>query len=276
MHHHSNTKFIYNFYFVFTHSLSFTQYNTNMSSATAPTTALSNNDTPDWKRHSCSAFLAGDEIVQVVPSFSTSAPLELLSVPRLGPFRAGVSTDMPLWLALLLEKRNLAKIVPPEWLSVETLRRVLQWEQTQDLFSPLLPFYWQPLARSLVLDARIQILIQDIATVRMDKIRRNLYTLSKQSLSQETTLPIVNVTGIGALELAAIYSFVQTSFGQHLKLSRPTSNNNNNIKSAGETRHEAMKSTENNEEEDSQEEEEEEDSGDEQETAAPSRLRRFR
>lgn len=202
-----------------------------------------------------------------VPSFSTEQPLELLSVPRLGPLRAGVSIEMPLWLALLLEKRNLAKIVPPEWLSVENLRQVLKWEQTEASFSPLLPFYWQPLARHVGKEESVKILLQDIATVRMDKIRRNLHTLSHQSLGEEQTLPIVNVTGIGALELAAIHSFVATSFGDHLKLSRPSTNTNNN-KSAQETRADAMASTNAGGDSD-------EDENDEKQAAAPSRLRRF-
>ena len=56
---------------------------------------------------------------------------------------------MPLWLALLFEKRNLASISTPAWLSVDHLKSVLEWEQTKETFSPALPYYWQPLARHL-------------------------------------------------------------------------------------------------------------------------------
>ena len=254
---------------------------------TTTTTIFSNSDTPDWKRHSCSAFLAGDEVVQVVPSFSTSQPLELLSVPRLGPLRAGVSTDMPLWLALLLEKRNLAKIQPPEWLSVDNLRAVLRWEQTDESFSRQLPFYWQPLARSSLghnnnntNSEAATILLQDIATVRTDKIRRNLHALSHQSLSQPRALPIVELQGIGALELASIRSFVSQSFEHHLRLSRPTVPSTT---SARETRADAVqrtststargRTTTTGEDSDGSD-----DGDDEEQEAAPShsRLRRFR
>jgi hypothetical protein len=94
-------------------------------------------------------------------------------------------------------------------------------------------------------------------------------------LSSESTLPIVTITGIGALELASIHSFVQMSFHQHLKLSRP-SISSNNTKSAEETRRDAAiasktKNGENEGDSDSEEEEQEKAA-----TAAPSRLRRFR
>lgn len=256
---------------------------TSTASSSTPSTTLSNNDTPDWKRHSCSAFVAGDEIVQVVPSFSLDQKLELLSIPQLGPLHAGVAVDMPLWLALLLQKRNLCRIVIPEWLSVDSLKEILQWEQSQESFSPNLPFYWQPLARSLLNSTTTnmessKILIQDIATVRMDKIRNNLHSLSKQSLKDEATLPIVNISGIGALELAAIHSFVQTSFGMHLKLSRPSTTSNSSGKSAQETRKDAMASTSGGGGGDNSEEEEDDSEDDDHQkpAAAPSRLRRFR
>lgn len=220
-------------------------------------------------------------MVEVVPSFSLEQPLELLSVTHIGPLRAGVSTEMPLWLALLLEKRNLAKISPPEWLSVENLRSVLTWEQTQDSFSSALPYYWQPLARFLGKEESVKILLQDISTIRRDKIRRNLHTLSKQSLSSSATLPIINITGIGALELASIHSFIQTSFGQHLKLSRPSSSSATTNKSAQETRNNAMasaaKSSSGGGKDDSDDESnDEEENQQSKPAAAPSRLRRFR
>ena len=181
---------------------------------------------------------------------------------------------MPLWLALLLEKRNLASISTPAWLSVDHLKSVLEWEQTKETFSPALPYYWQPLARHLEQEEAAKILLQDIGMVRMDKIRRNLHTLSKQSLSSESTLPIVNITGIGALELASIHSFVQMAFSQHLQLSRPSSTNTNN-KSAEETRRDAaMASKKNNGDGDSESEQEEEEQ--QEKPAAASRLRRFR
>ena len=238
---------------------------TSSAALTRTLTALDHiDDTPDWKRHSCSAFLAGDVVVEVVPSFTIEHSLELLSVPRLPPLRAGVSSQVPLWLALLLEKRNLGKIQSPEWLSVNNLTRVLKWEQTEDQFSPHLPFYWQVIGRSLAQEESVKILLEDISEIRMDKIRRNIHALSQQSLSQSHALPCIDVTGIGALEVAAIHSFVTTAFRHHLVLSRPT--NNKTTASAQETRQQAMKQTTVESEDDDDEEEEK---------SAP-RLRRFR
>lgn len=243
---------------------------TTMASSSTATTTL-NQDTPEWKRHACSVFLAGDEVVEIVPSFSIATTrLELLTVPKLPLLQAGVPSRAPLWLALLLEKRNLCKIQSPEWMSVENLRDVLKWEQTQELFSPLLPFYWQPISRSLMnnLEESCKILLQDIAEVRRDKIRRNLHTLSQQALSQNATLPIIDVTGIGALELAFIHSFVKTAFSNHMKLSQPESttveekSNRPSVARGKATGDVDASDDEENEEED--------------ETAAPSTSRRLR
>ena len=58
--------------------------------------------------------------------------------------------------------------------------------------------------------------------MRMDKIRRNLHSLSQQSLGTLEPLPVIDVTGIGSLELAAIEPFCATAFQHHMLLSSST------------------------------------------------------
>jgi GINS complex subunit 2 len=178
------------------------------------------------KRLACCDFLAGDELVSIVPSFSYNKPVELMSRTRMGPWSAGIETQVPLWLALLLHTKSLARIVPPDWLQVETLQRILKHEQEEDHFSKELPFYFQSIAQALLrtndLDQQeaIRILVQDISTIRLDKIRKNLHTLSEQSLRTGDPLPIIDVTGIGSMELAIIAPFCRTAFGHYEMLTK--------------------------------------------------------
>jgi hypothetical protein len=137
------------------------------------------------------------------------------------------------------------------------------------------------IARSLAKEESVKILLEDISEIRTDKIRRNLHALSQQSLSNPQALPFIDVTGIGALELAAIHSFVTTAFHHHQLLSQKQQQlqkETNNT--AQEARQQAMRQTsaasaaaavagENNS--DSEEEEKEKASS----LAAP-RLRKFR
>lgn len=152
--------------------------------------------------------------------------MELIS-GNVGPFRAGMDTVVPLWLATMLRRRKLAKIVPPSWLDVEVLREVLRFERDlkEQSFSPDLPFRHAEIARAVLSACRagsgtgssagdgggdteipnadqIKILFEDIATVRMDKIRRNVHQLSSSILKQRSkTESIIDVTNIGSLEM---------------------------------------------------------------------------
>lgn len=179
----------------------------------------------DHKRHACSEFLAGDEMITVVPSFSYPKPLELISMAKIGPFAAGIQVSCPLWLATLLKQKSLCRIQAPHWMEVDILKKILKFEQDTDSFSKDLPFRYQEISRSLLAmgdledQESIRILCQDISTVRMDKIRRNLHTLSEQSLGNAEPLPVIDVTGIGSLELAAIEPFCATAFKHHFMLS---------------------------------------------------------
>ena len=49
-------------------------------------------------------------------------------------------------------------------------------------------------------------------TVRRDKIRRNVHTLSHQIMSKERSMPVIEVSGIGSLEILAVRPFLQQAF----------------------------------------------------------------
>ena len=191
-----------------------------------------------------STFLAGDEPITIIPSFNLSEPMELLS-GIVGPFRAGMDATVPLWLATMLRRRKLAKIIPPSWLDVEVLRDVLRFERdpNEEIFSPDLPFRHAEISRAILSACRagsgtgsaagdaggdteipnadqVKLLLEDIASVRMDKIRRSVHQLSSSTLKTRSKKEIIiDVTNIGSLEMHAIKPFVTQAFRLSRELS---------------------------------------------------------
>jgi len=173
--------------------------------------------------------------------------LGLISRP-VGPFVAGVDLIVPTWLGLMLRKKGLCKIIAPDWMDVTFLQSILDIERDPAIasFAPNLPHRYAELARSLLevchtsssasgglggTDARnatamdlggggeeipnaaqVKLLLEDIATVRMDKIRKNVHDLSNNTLSKERHVPIIDVSGIGSLEILAVRPFLQRAF----------------------------------------------------------------
>ena len=208
-------------------------------------------------KHACASFLAGDTLIRVIPSFNYNA-IQLISRSTVGPFIAGVDMMMPLWLGTMLRRKGLAKIVAPDWMDVAFLEQVLQFERdpTEASFSADLPHNHAEVARALLsacatasgvsgscIDTydlgvgeeipnanKVKLLLEDISTVRMDKIRKNVHTLSNQTLCKAKPVPIINVTGIGSLEILAVRPFLQTAFKDQNMISKmPQSRTNKNL-----------------------------------------------
>jgi hypothetical protein len=53
---------------------------------------------------------------------------------KYGPFRPQIQVSVPLWLASILKKQGRCIIVAPKWLSISSLRTVLESERTDDVF----------------------------------------------------------------------------------------------------------------------------------------------
>lgn len=210
---------------------------------------------PTSRALAVSTFLACDESIVIIPSFSLSEPLTLISAGIVGPFRAGMNIAVPLWLGLMLRRRKLARLLLPPWMDSDNLRNVLRYERDvrEATFSPDLPWRHAELARAILgacgLGAAgsagggsggddnghgggggggaeipnahaIKLLLEDIASVRMDKIRRNVHQLSSTTLKARSgTEIVIDVTNIGSLEMHAIKPFVLESFRLHRELS---------------------------------------------------------
>src|SRR4051794_21798706 len=92
-------------------------------------------------------FLAEDDPIFIIPTFRTDSLLFLSGT--YGPFRPPAKTTVPLWLALLLRRHDKCTIVPPEWLSIESLKKNLEYEREDEGFSPL-PWRYMEVAQMIL------------------------------------------------------------------------------------------------------------------------------
>jgi hypothetical protein len=170
-----------------------------------------------------SAFPADDILIDIVPSMDTPESFPLLSSSRsIGPFHAGIATQVPLWLALFLQQRSLCQISPPSWWSVDNLSKVLEFERTHvDLWpdAASLPHYYLELHQrlaTLTSDKAISLLIQDIFQVRCDKLQQQFQALLKDNAGNL----LVTVNGIASQELALLRPFVLQALNDQHSLSQ--------------------------------------------------------
>lgn len=174
---------------------------------------------------SLSAFQADDSHVEIVPSFDYDHKLPLLSSTSTtkatsatvaGPFKAGIVTSVPLWLALMLQQRSLCRISSPTWLTVENLVDIIAWERREDtLFHDpkRLPHFYYEIAKRVCSSTStadnnkaVSLLIQDLREVRVDKLRLKFQqTLNENADSLNL---MMSVTGIAAVELTLLRPFV--------------------------------------------------------------------
>jgi GINS complex subunit 2 len=147
--------------------------------------------------------------------------------------------NIPLWLALLLKRQKRANIVPPPWLSVESLTQILhvETEQLPDAFSPppklppstnasqvisppflpsstssapdnALPYHWLELGEILLEAAsddiedanQVRGLLRDLREARLAKLRAGFEALDGRS--------DIRMNGVGGMELAEGRSFI--------------------------------------------------------------------
>ena len=83
----------------------------------------------------------------IVPLTSIE-PARLLSGVY-GPFRPPARTSVPVWLALHLKKKGKCYIIPPDWMLLENLQRLLQLETTTLPFAEV-PFHYVSIAKVLL------------------------------------------------------------------------------------------------------------------------------
>jgi len=177
------------------------------------------------------AFRADDTLIHVLPNFDYASTLPLSSSVPAGPFKAGISTAVPLWMALFLQQRSLATISPPSWLNTENLASIIKYEKREgSLFDDetKLPANYYEIAKRLTAGANkiensdaIALLVQDLLEIRIDKLRQQFQTLLTDTVDTDLT---VAVNGIGTQELAILRAFVTRALADQHFLAADNSN----------------------------------------------------
>jgi GINS complex subunit 2 len=174
------------------------------------------------------AFRADDVLVEMVPSLDFSHRIPLLSGTTVGPFKAGISVAVPLWLALTLQQRQLCTISPPLWLTAENLMEIIHYEKTQGLLwadTDRLPAHYYETAKRLAStatatavtnDKSVALLVQDLLELRLDKLRQQFQQLLSKNEQPQHLL--VEINGIGSQELAVLRKFIQQALNDQQQL----------------------------------------------------------
>ncbi len=125
-------------------------------------------------------FLAENEPVSIIGTFNEEV-LHLIG-GDVGPFEAGVSISVPLWLAIYLKQRHKCRIVCPNWLSVDTLEQTIGREAEDPLFSAV-PRHFVAIGHLLFQKApddipdgnRLKTLLKDLCDSRQAKLRTSVH-----------------------------------------------------------------------------------------------------
>jgi len=184
-----------------------------------------------------SSYIADDFLIEIVPSFDFDGKLPLLSSSPLGPFKAGITTHVPLWFALNLHQRSLCTIATPAWLNSSNLSEIVAYEKKENSLwndTSRLPSQYYEIAKRLssaLEDKSLPLLIQDLLEVRLDKLRQQFQELMKERGGTDPDF-IVDVSGIGSQELAVLKAFVQQALNDQRFLSKTNEEENNDAEEA--------------------------------------------
>ncbi|KAL7076870.1 hypothetical protein ACQ4LE_003695 [Meloidogyne hapla] len=130
-------------------------------------------------------FIAENELIQILPNFNERT-IHLIS-GDFGPFEAGSPVTVPLWFALQLKYKHKCKIVPPEWLRIDELKKLLVSETERITFAPV-PNCFFEIAHILVTNAysdlehveQLKMLVRDLQDKREAKMRTSIIKFMEQ------------------------------------------------------------------------------------------------
>ncbi|EGZ19885.1 hypothetical protein PHYSODRAFT_328060 [Phytophthora sojae] len=174
-------------------------------------------------------FLAEQELIAILPHFhlrDNNGMLNFIS-GDFGPFQPGITTHVPLWLAIMLKQLNKCRILAPSWLSVDYLMSRLEREKASDAFEEL-PFHYLEVASLLLKNApedldqgeHLRSLLEDLQNVRQDKIRNGLSRIAGDVVQSGGSASVIQMNNISALEINSVREFMIGSLNQFYRLSR--------------------------------------------------------
>ncbi|CED83349.1 Uncharacterized conserved protein [Phaffia rhodozyma] len=172
-------------------------------------------------------FIAEETEIEIVPLFGMD-PIRLLS-GIYGPFRPPQRTKIPFWLAINLKGKRKCHILPPEWLSVDSLQALLAHESSltssfarlpSRQFSEISKMLLDAASDNLVNPSQIRSLLKDIREVRQAKLRTGI----KPTIGEDGTGlngEYLQLTNLTPLEINELRPFFVRAMGVMTKLRPP-------------------------------------------------------
>ncbi|XP_064540470.1 probable DNA replication complex GINS protein PSF2 [Drosophila montana] len=167
-------------------------------------------------------FIGEKSMISIIPNFSNE-PLHLI-YGSVGPFRAGFPVYVPLWLATHLRKQQKCRIVPPEWMELETLEEIKEEEKRSKFFTKMPSEHYMVVAQLVMSTApddvprceELRTIIKDIFDIRESKLRTSIDAFIKgegtyAKLDNLTLLEIHSVRPILPYSLDHIARYQRTA-----------------------------------------------------------------
>ncbi|KAI9294811.1 Psf2-domain-containing protein [Neoconidiobolus thromboides FSU 785] len=135
-------------------------------------------------------YLSEIKMIEIRPKFKMDR-LQLSS-GAIGPFKPPFRSKVPLGLALVLKSKNKCSIVPPEWLSIESLKKRLAEEREEPTFSKMNENFME--ISKMLLDKAsddikesniIRNLLKEIQEQRQSKIRKGIEAINDSHLQMD-------------------------------------------------------------------------------------------
>ena len=168
-------------------------------------------------------FFVEHESIQIIPNF-ISQPIKFIT-GQFGPFTPGVSTTVPLWIALNLKKKGKCRIITPEIYEIENLQITLDQElkHSSTELAPLEHYFFeifQILAKSCPEDiedfVKARSLVEDLKMKRSIKITSSFQKMK----NPERVLLVKNFTNYELQMQKSILGEVLEQYGKLKDLER--------------------------------------------------------
>ncbi|XP_022225750.1 probable DNA replication complex GINS protein PSF2 [Drosophila obscura] len=167
-------------------------------------------------------FIGEKCMISIIPNFSNE-PLHLI-YGSVGPFRAGFPVFVPLWMATHLRKQQKCRIVPPEWMDMDTLEDIKEEEKRSKFFTKMPSEHYMVVAQLVMSTApddvprceELRTVIKDIFDIRESKLRTSIDAFIKgegtyAKLDNLTLLEIHSVRPILPYSLDHIARYQRTA-----------------------------------------------------------------
>jgi len=151
-------------------------------------------------------FLAKNELLTVVPNFSHEG--YKLIQGNFGPFKPNIACNVPIWLAVMLKKQNMCRMVQPEWMDVEYLKEQVKLQAATTDFIKL-PYHYIEIFTIFSQNAQQDVIefneVSSLITDLQFQRQKNLSDMLKDADRQTVGFYISNLC---QFELTMIYHHV--------------------------------------------------------------------